>query len=312
MLFLCGIQDALKRSRPLVIFFRKMRAWLTASLIRVSPVLFLNLRYRAIRGKWPNLKEPHTFDEKLLWLNLYWQHPLKTRCADKLNVRFYIMDHGLSHLLPEQLGVYKHSNEIVFGSLPESFVLKCTHGCGFNIICKSKVNLDVDETIKKLTAWINIDFSKVYGELHYAAILPRILCESFLENPDFDLPTDYKVYCFNGKAYCTMVCTERTLNGSAKYIFYDLEWKNELPFSKADYLVNRHIPKPAALEEMINAAQVLSKPFPFVRIDFFNIKDKAVFGEMTFTPAGCIDVEITDIAQAKLGELIQLPEKRLK
>jgi hypothetical protein len=265
-----------------------------------------------MRGRWPDLLCPQSFDEKLIWLNLFWRHPMKAKCGDKYTMRSYVKKHGLEHILPQLLGVYEHSSEIDFGSLPQRFVLKCTHGCGFNIVRKEKEGLDVQETKRMLNAWLKINFSKVYGELHYEAMKPRIICESFLDDMNSDMPNDYKVFCFSGKAHCTMACTERLLNGHAKYDFYDIEWKNKLPYCKTNLLAKSNIPKPAAYEEIISAAEKLSKPFPFVRMDFYSIKGKAVLGEMTFTPAGCIDIDLTDIAQYVLGQLIRLPEKRLQ
>jgi hypothetical protein len=81
-----------------------------------------------------------------MWLMLYWQHPLESQCADKYAMRTYVSAHGLEHMLPELLGVYENSREIDFDMLPERIVLKCTHGCGFNIICKSKNDLNVEGT----------------------------------------------------------------------------------------------------------------------------------------------------------------------
>ena len=77
-------------------------------------------------------------------------------------------------------------------------------------------------------------------------------------------------------------------------------------------MADRNIPKPDAYEEIIAMAEKLSQPFPFVRMDFYSINGKAVLGEMTFTPSGCIDDGYTEIAQRELGKLIILPEKLLK
>jgi len=255
-----------------------------------------------------NLKTPQSFDEKLLWLMLYWHHPLKTQCGDKHTVRDYVKKHGLEHILPKLLGVYENSSEIDFNTLPRRFVLKCTHGCGFNIVCKDKGTLDVGETCGKLDAWMKVDLSKICGEIHYAQMKPRIICEEYLDDLAGDLPIDYKVYCFDGRAHCTMVCTGRALNRRANYDFYDQEWKNKLPYGRSSVENNRSIARPGAYEEMIEAAERLSKPFPFVRMDFYSIKGKAILGEMTFTPAGCIDTDYTDIGQQELGELLKLPE----
>jgi hypothetical protein len=307
---LSQFKDNLKKINAIKAMYRGIRTWSIATLVTVSPVLFTKVRFRSMRGRYPDLKNPQTFDEKLLWLNLYWRYPLKTRCGDKFTMRSYVTKLGLGHILPKLLGVYEHSDEIDFDALPARFVLKCTHGCGFNIVCKEKRGLNIAETKRKLETWMKEDFSKRYGELHYARMRPRIICESFQDDLSSDLPNDYKVHCFYGKAHCTMACTERSLNGRAKYDYYDLEWKRKLPYSKTSFLANRSILKPEAYEEMIAAAEILSKPFPFVRVDFYNINGRAVLGEMTFTPDGCIDVNLTESAQHILGELVVLPESR--
>ena len=199
--------------------------WLWAILYKLSPVLMARYRYLLGTGNLPNLNNPKTFDEKLLWLMLYWQHPLKTKCGDKYTMRSYVAKHGLSRILPKLHGVYDRTNQIDFDVLPERFVIKCTHGCKFNIVCNDKSILNIKETKRQLNKWLKIDFSKKYGEIHYAKMQPRIICECFLDDLADDLPCDYKVYCFHGKVHCTLACTGRKLNGEANYDFYDIAWK---------------------------------------------------------------------------------------
>ena len=155
---------------------------------------------------------------------LFWRHRLKTRCADKYAMRSYVEEHGLGDLLPELLGVYESSAEIEFETLPDSFVLKCTHGSGCNIICGAKSALDCSEAQRRLDQWMRRDYSKVGGEIHYSLIKPRIIAESFLDDGTGAAPSDYKIYCFGGIAYCTMACTERA-TGKPKFDFYDRAWR---------------------------------------------------------------------------------------
>jgi len=278
-------------------------------LFHISPVLLAQYRSLLLKGTLPNLKDPRTFDEKLLWLNFYWRHPLKTTCGDKYTMRSYVQEHGLSHILPRLWGVYEHSEEIDFDVLPNNFVLKCTHGCGFNIFCRNKGLLDVRDAKKRLNKWMRQDITRRQAELHYRAMKPRIICEEFLVDSTSELPVDYKVFCFSGKAHCTMACSGRTANArAARYIYYDLEWKNRLPYQNDTAMDTAEVAKPDAYDEIIRASELLSEPFPFVRMDFYSIKGKAVLGEMTFTPDGCIDEELSELAQRLLGAMITLPE----
>jgi hypothetical protein len=241
---LSKIKNILKKSKWARNCWGTISRWFIAMVYTVSPVILARLRFRAMRGKWPNFKSPQSFDEKLIWLMLYWRHPLKTECGDKYTMRAYVKKHGLGHILPDLLGVYKHSHEIDFEGLPKRFVLKCSHGCRFIIICKDKSELKVEETRRQLDAWMKTDFSKAYGEVHYASMKPRIICERFFGDSSGVLPCDYKVYCFDGKAHCVLACTERVLNGKAKYDVYDREWRNKLPYSRSSLLANRTISKP--------------------------------------------------------------------
>jgi hypothetical protein len=281
-------------------------------LLNHFPQLYAQYRYKYTYGKKANLRNPATFDEKLLWLMLYWRHPLKTTCGDKYTLRSYVEKNGYSHVLPKLLGVYSHSSEIDFNLLPSKFVLKCSHGCSFNIFCSDKQTLDIKTTREKLDKWMAIDYSKNVGELHYADMKPMIICEEYLDELAGELPNDYKVYCFNGKAHCTMVAQGRDENGlTEKFDIYNLAWDAKPPYyySDADDDIERHIPKPEAYDEMIRVAEALSKPFPYVRMDFYSINGRAILGEMTFTPSGCIQKHYTPVAQKILGSLIELPPK---
>lgn len=307
MTILSGLKRRLKRSQTLVNCVNRADAAFRTTLYNLSPEWLAKLNYRKAWGRWPDLRNPQTFDEKLLWLMLFWHHPLKTRCADKYAVRSYVQEHDLGHMLPTLLGLYESSAAIDFESLPDRFVLKCTHGCGCNIICGAKDALDRCEAQRRLDGWMHLDFSRIFGEIHYASIKPRIIAESFLDDGTGGIPTDYKIYCFNGTAHCTMACTERA-TGQPKFDFYNRDWKAKLPYSKSSLLAHRSIPEPAGYREMLDAAETLSKTFPFVRMDFYSVRGRAILGEMTFTPHACIDAGYTDLAERELGRLIDLPE----
>lgn len=277
-------------------------------LLRFFPRKHAEYRYKRVFNKRLDLSNPDTFSEKLIWLNLFWKHPLKTECGDKYTMRMYVEKLGYGDVLPQLLGVYNCASEIDFNTLPQKFVLKCTHGCGCNIICTNKDELNQEMARQQLDAWLKIDYSKSAGELHYAAMTPRIICEEFLDDLAGKQPTDFKVFCLNGKANCVFVATDRDAHGHTdKYDFYDLEW-NKLPYYKSSLNAGRDYAKPASFDEIIKVAEILSKPFPFVRMDFYNIKGKAILGEMTFTPSGCMSNDFTDLAQQTFGSLLVLPE----
>ena len=142
--------------------------------------------------------------------------------------------------------------------------------------------------------------------MQYKNIQPKLICEKLIETIDGSLPIDYKLYCFNGKADCVLVCSNRQ-SGHPDYYFFDKEWNlkrynrkgKEAPF---DFT----LPKPENIELLFDYAEKLSKPFPFVRADFYLENGKVIFGELTFTPCGGFDINRLPETQLKFGEMVHL------
>ena len=306
-----SIRKTLANCALLKAAYHRLHSGVMNAVCHVSPDLLTRVRFRFVWGRWPDRERPTTFDEKLQWLNLFWQHPLKARCGDKYSMRGFVEEHQLGHLLTQLFGVYSSTNEILLDALPNQFVLKCSHGCKCNVFCADKRSLDWTMAKANLDNWMRTDFSRKLGEIHYRSMKPRIICEEFLwDGSAQELPTDYKVFCFFGRAYCTMVATARDPNGIAKLAFYDLGWKKKLPYCLPELAADQDIPKPPAYEEMLDCAEKLSQPFPFVRMDFYSINGSARLGEMTFTPGACVSANyMTTLAQQELGRLLELPER---
>ena len=100
--------------------------------------LFLKVRYRGEMNKPLNLRNPQTFNEKLQWLKLYDRKPEYTVMVDKYAAKQYVAAKiGEQYIIPT-LGVWEHFDDIDFDSLPNQFVLKCTHDSGGLVGCKDK------------------------------------------------------------------------------------------------------------------------------------------------------------------------------
>jgi len=142
---------------------------------------------------------------------------------------------------------------------------------------------------------------------------PHILCEPFLEDKNCELPIDYKLYCLSGKVFCINTVRGRSAGAghSITETMYDREWKLQHWLLKDEVLDENNVPPPPGFKRMIEVAEVLAKPFPFVRVDFYSINGRAILGEMTFTSAGGISAAWTDEAQNAIGALIMLPEKMI-
>ncbi len=256
-------------------------------------------------GNTLNLNNPQTFNEKIQWMKLYDSTPIKTRLADKYLVRDWVKERiGEEYLIP-LLGVWDNFDDINFDELPNDFVLKCNHGCGYNIIVKDKSKLNIKNARKKINNWMNEDFAYKYGlELHYSPIQRKIIAEKYIENGEGDL-YDYKFWCFDGKVQYIQFLSERNTNG-LKMAFYDTDW-NKQDFAYTYPLDEKTMEKPDNLSEMIYLAENLSNGFNHVRVDFYRLNDgKIYFGEMTFTSCSGVSKWQPKNMDLVMGNLIAL------
>ncbi len=280
-----------------------------ALLVKSSPLLATKYIYRKRTGKKLNLANPQDLNEKIQWLKLYWQHPLVVQCADKYEVRSYVRDCGCEELLNEQYGVYDHPTQINWEALPQQFVIKCTHGCRYNIICGNKDLLDIPESLKKLNRWIRSDYSLQLAEIHYSKIRPRIIIEKYLDTDAGFLPIDYQLYCFHGEPQLIQVVFKQ--NGVVKLARMDSNWrKSDTDDPTHKFYYQGELPtKPTSFDDMMTYARILSKPFPFVRVDFFEYHSKPILSELTFTPGAGAITSRTPQGLLDIGRLLHLPPR---
>lgn len=254
------------------------------------PRLF-NDRYAIIRyyrkrsgGKIVNLENPVLFSEKLQWYKLNHRDPLMERVANKYTVRNYIEEVGYGRLLNDLYGVYTNVDDIDFDKLPNQFVLKGTHGSGFNIIVKDKTKLNRRQAKLMMKSWLKQHIAWSGREWVYEKMPRHIIVEKYLEDETGEL-RDYKFYCFNGKSTFMQLEVGRDTDYNTRN-FYDMDWRL-MPFGKElPHNPNLYVPMPEMFDEMKKIAEDLCKPFQYVRVDLYQVGGKVYFGELTFYPAG--------------------------
>jgi len=243
----------------------------------LSDRVYLKLLFWLRFNKRLDLNNPLTFNEKIQWLKLYDRKDEYKCYVDKYEVRNIIKEKiGEEYLIP-LYSVYDTPNQIKWEDLPESFVLKCTHGSGANIICKNKNELNIKKASLLLRKWYKKNWFW-YGRAYpYKNIKPRIICEKYISDLDIT-PDDYKVLCFNGKAKLIEVHHDRF--GNHTQDFYDINWnKTKITQSNPSDTL---LPKPKCLEEMIRLSETLAEGFIHIRIDWYIVNNKLYFGEITF------------------------------
>ena len=233
-------------------------------------------------GKWLNFKNPQTYNEKLQWLKLYNRKPEYTRMVDKYEAKKYVAEIiGEEHIIPT-LGVWDSVDEIDFNTLPQQFVLKCTHDSGGIVICKDKSLLDIDAAKRKLRKGLKHNYYYQNREWPYKDVKPRIIAEQYMEDESGYELKDYKWFCFDGVPKALFIATDRgAANEETKFDFFDADF-NHLPFTNGHPNATRTIAKPKGFEKMKKLAAILSKGHPHLRVDFYDINGHIYFGELTF------------------------------
>lgn len=247
----------------------------------ISDKRFISIQYRFRTGKKLNLESPRLFNEKMQYFKLYCRDQIYHQLSDKYEVRDWVQKKIGRKYLTELYGVFNNVDEIPFDLLPDKFVLKLTNGSGYNYICKHKTNDEIKKIKRRFHMWQNIDFYMLGREWIYKGIKNRIICEEYLDSESQYGLIDYKVFCFDGVPKLIQVDFDRFANH--KRNLYTPDWKfiDEIVAYPNDKEAS--LPKPLNLEEMINVASVLSQDFQQVRVDFYIVKGRLIFGEMTFS-----------------------------
>lgn len=294
---------------------------LTELMGNYCPELLLKIRYRYVFNKKLDLKNPQDINEKILWAKLYSDTSLWTELADKYKVRDYVKSKGLGDILVKLYAVWYNIDEVDFDSLPESFIIKANNGDGKGtnkIIHKSELTIEKQkELIELVDNWLHRkNIGALHAEPQYKSMTPCVIAEEVLPLEDgAHSLTDYKIWCFNGKAHYVWVCNDRGANGNSAHVMtYDMDWCPHPEFSvfNSDYLKGEIIPKPQNFDKMIEIAETLSNGFPELRVDLYNISGKIYFGELTFTSQGGFMDFYTPEFNHKLGSLFSITDFKQK
>ena len=273
----------------------------------LPPKIYVRIHYEYFTGKKLNLENPREFNAKIEWYKVFYRPKTLTQLADKYEVRSYVEEKIGKQYLNELYAVYNNANDIDFDSLPNQFVIKANHTNTHNLIVKDKKNLDKKKVIKQFNKWLSKNqYYKRGQEWAYKDIKPKLVIEKFLKEKDRDTLIDYKFYCFNGKPKFIDVHLDRM--DDHKQGCYDLDF-NLLPFGKSKNYnkISSNIEKPSNLSEMVFLAEKLADKLPFVRVDFYSIDGKSIFGEMTFYPADARKDFYPDEYNLIIGDYFELP-----
>ncbi|MFR0073621.1 MAG: ATP-grasp fold amidoligase family protein [Blautia caecimuris] len=213
---------------------------------------------------------------------------------------------GLGNRLVPLIDHWEKPDDIEWDRLPNKFVLKCNHGCAYNILCNDKESFNKADAMSKMKKWMREDFGAFNIEPHYSKIKPHITCEKYLG----ECITDYKFFCFNGAPKYIYISSDLIHDRQAQIGFFYLDGK-KMPLVRDDYAPMDIEELPSFFVNMKRDAKILCEEFPFVRVDFFVTNDTYYFAELTFTPSGGMMPFNPDKYDLEWGNMLDISALRM-
>ncbi|MBV9083126.1 MAG: hypothetical protein JOZ62_10645 [Acidobacteriaceae bacterium] len=253
-----------------------------AGVNQLPDKLAIQIQHFRCHHRWPNVDRPQTFNEKIQHRKLYDRDPRLPRLADKVLVKHYVAQTLGPKWVNPNIWSGRELPPRSRRNWPAPYVLKANHGCEWNYFVFSKADENWDY-IEDLTGkWLASRYDKKHREWLYTAIEPQLLVEPFLGVSRTELPVDYKIFVFNGKAHYIQINVDRATNH--RLSFYDRNWVKQ-PFSYNYPMDPKYVPPPRTLDKMLWGAERLCADISFARVDFYEVDAHPIFGEMTFYPS---------------------------
>ena len=270
---------------------------------------YISLQFFKRFKRFPNLKSPKTFNEKLQWLKLNDRREVYTEMVDKYEAKEYVSRLiGEEYVIPN-LGVWDSPEQIDFDTLPQSFVLKWNHDSGSVIVCKDKSRLDRAAVVERLAKYKDHNGYWYGREWPYKNIKPKIIAEQFLDAGDEGL-IDYKFYCFGGEPRFLYVSKGLENHETASISFLTLDWKFA-PYERTDFKPFSELPqKPSRFDQMVKLAKILSEGHDFLRVDLYQVEERIYFSELTFYPCAGYMPFANPEHDLEVGQMLTLNTKK--
>jgi len=280
-------------------------------------------RFEKFLGYPLNLDNPKSFNEKIEYKKIFDRNPLLPITADKYRARQYIRDRigweADNHLIP-LLYVTDNPETIPFDRLPDEYIIKPNNAAGrwvtvegieglkkydINYTHEEGLNLTNKEIINECKKWFETIHGAEWYEWAYGEIKPKlIIIEKLLREESGKIPDDYRFCMFDGKCKMIYITSPRLVT----FNYYDENW-NVMDIVRKGHTLAPTIKKPKAFDELIEFAEKLSKPFDFVRVDFYLVDGYIYFGEMTHYP-GSGHAQFPKDIDFKIGEYWKITKER--
>lgn len=203
--------------------------------------------------------------------------PLRRLVTDKEFVKDYVRKKVGDQFNIPTIAVLRSFAEAASYSYPRRCVIKSTHASGHVFLRQSGEPVD----LRVVRDWFDCDYYKTSRIRYYRGLQPKVIVEPFIF--DCDAPHDYKIFCWRGEPRLVLVVPGRI--SGVQHAYYDVSWKRQ-PFTVNYPSYDGDIPRPPALELMLDIAGKLSADFTFMRVDLYAKGERVAVGELTGIPLG--------------------------
>jgi hypothetical protein len=234
------------------------------------------LTYWWRHGHWPRLDNPQAFTEWVQWRKLNDRDLGLARLTDKSHAKALAASLlGPGAVIPT---LWRGTRLPALPPAPLPLVVKANHGCNQYRVIRSLADWQAVQAVAP--RWLATTYGGWLDEWHYGAAAKALIIEPFV-SADGDLPRDYKVYVFGGRAACVQVHLDRA--HAHRWLQFDRDWA----------LLSRDTgPLPAApvtLAQMLSAAEAIAGTRDFLRVDFYEVSGRMLFGETCLFPGSGLD-----------------------
>ncbi len=257
-------------------------------------------------GRKPDLSRPRLFSERVVARILYERDPLLRLYCDKLQCKAWIDAILGNGFTARTLAVVKDARCLAEWNLPDSWILKASHGSGWWQKISAADQPLAENLIEIANGWLGQDYADVNHEWAYAGLTRRLIAEEQLTHHGGRCP-ELSAFCFAG--HIPLIRLHRP---SEAHEQPPQEWPRECFVDARGRLLPIERPwrhhDPALrdlwaerLEEFQSLASTLTGGFAFLRVDGYLSDSGLRVGELTPYPYAGLGFALEPCWDAWLG-----------
>jgi hypothetical protein len=264
---------------------------LSSSLLGVLAGMRMIYRHRRKLGRWPNVLQPRTYNERIIHRALFDRDPALRQMSDKIEVKRLVAERVGERYAVPLLGEWSDPMQVDFDRLGPSYVLKPNAQSGPYAMVLDSATADRAALLTSMRSWLAAPGLRktLRRQWGYFGIAPLIIAEPLLRGPDGGPAPELDVFVFRGKAQLFRHLHGRKLTPERRNAWFD---RNGRQLAIATRKLRNETPVLARglIEEAADLAERVSEGSAHLRVDFYATADGLRIGELTpYTHGGRVD-----------------------